>query len=113
MRLSYTEVVKGCLKLHSLRVVRCFDATINSTIPSDTFQCLYPYYVLGGTAALWFTYYRLCTGLDMQEEHRIPLLYIAVDARTAFLVYSIVASILTVSGNRYTLLSANIITTRH
>ena len=55
------------------------------------------YCITGGTAALWVTYVRLYKRIDPQEEHSIPLIRITVDARTAFLVYSIVASILTVS----------------
>ncbi|KAF6017903.1 SLC44A1 [Bugula neritina] len=51
---------------------------------------------IGGTAALWVTYYRLQVGLDPQLQHTVPLIRIMVDARTAFLVYSIVATVFTV-----------------
>lgn len=53
--------------------------------------------ILGGTVALWYTWYLLFKRIDPQEEHSVPLIMVTVDARTAFLVYSIVASVLTVS----------------
>lgn len=51
----------------------------------------------GGTAALWVAYYQLKSGVDPKHKHTVPLVHVKVDAETAFLVYSIVATVLAVS----------------
>ena len=52
--------------------------------------------LVAGSAMLWKTWYDLKEGTDPQKLHNLPVISIAVDAQTAFLVYSIVATVLTV-----------------
>ncbi|XP_076082252.1 choline transporter-like protein 1 isoform X2 [Mytilus galloprovincialis] len=51
---------------------------------------------LAGTGFLWWTYADIVSDLNDDIMHKIPLLDIEVRAKTAFLVYSIIASVLTV-----------------
>ncbi|XP_052074047.1 choline transporter-like protein 1 isoform X2 [Mytilus californianus] len=51
---------------------------------------------LAATGFLWWTYADIVNDLNDDIMHKIPLLDIEVRAKTAFLVYSIIASILTV-----------------
>ncbi|CAC5422165.1 SLC44A1 [Mytilus coruscus] len=51
---------------------------------------------LAGTGFLWWTYADIVNDLNDDILHKIPLLDIEVRAKTAFLVYSIIASVLTV-----------------
>lgn len=51
---------------------------------------------LAGTGFLWWTYADIVNDLNDDIMHKIPLLDIEVRAKTAFLVYSIIASVLTV-----------------
>jgi len=50
-----------------------------------------------GTGFLWWTYVDIRSDINYDITHKIPLLDIEVKAETAFLVYSIIATVLTVS----------------
>ena len=50
-----------------------------------------------GTGFLWWTYADIKSDINNDIKHKIPLLDIVVKAETAFLVYSIIATVLTVS----------------
>ena len=50
-----------------------------------------------GTAFLWWTYYKIKTDLDNNEKLNIPLLGVEIDNELAFLIFSIIATVLTVS----------------
>lgn len=54
------------------------------------------YFLTAGTGFLWWTYADIVSDLNDDIMHKIPLLDIEVRAKTAFLVYSIIASVLTV-----------------
>ena len=50
------------------------------------------------TAFLWWTYIDMKTSMNKQMEvNEIPILDIQIDSEKAFLIYSIIASVLTVS----------------
>jgi solute carrier family 44 protein 1 (choline transporter-like protein) len=51
---------------------------------------------IAGTAFLWWTYYDTKTGLDADENLDIPLLSVDISNEKAFLVFSIIATVLTV-----------------
>ncbi|XP_067934749.1 choline transporter-like protein 1 [Watersipora subatra] len=51
---------------------------------------------VGGTVYFWVVYYQLVKGIDQQKTHNVPIIQLNVDAETAFLVYSITATVLTV-----------------
>jgi len=50
-----------------------------------------------GTAFLWWTYVDIKSELDREEAIKLPLLDVDINSERAFLVYSIVATVLTVS----------------
>lgn len=50
---------------------------------------------LAGTGFLWWTYADIKSDINNDIKHKIPLLDIVVKAETAFLVYSIIATVLT------------------
>lgn len=49
-----------------------------------------------GTAFLWWTYADIKRGLDKKEKLDIPLLSVDISNETAFLVFAIIATVLTV-----------------
>ncbi|XP_062574993.1 choline transporter-like protein 1 isoform X2 [Saccostrea cucullata] len=51
---------------------------------------------IAGTAGLWWTYMDKKRFIDDKEEDNIPLLNIDIDSEQAFLIYSIIATVLTV-----------------
>ena len=51
---------------------------------------------VAGTAGLWWTYMDKKRFIDDKEEDNIPLLNVDIDSEQAFLVYSIIATVLTV-----------------
>lgn len=51
---------------------------------------------LAATGFLWWTYFDIRSDLNQDIQHKIPILDVEVRARSAFLVYSIIASVLTV-----------------
>nr|XP_022317576.1 choline transporter-like protein 1 isoform X2 [Crassostrea virginica] len=50
---------------------------------------------IAGTAGLWWTYMDKKRFIDDKEEDNIPLLNVDIDSEQAFLVYSIIATVLT------------------
>ncbi|XP_048758552.1 choline transporter-like protein 1 isoform X1 [Ostrea edulis] len=51
---------------------------------------------LAGTVGLWWTYMDKKRFIDDKEEDNIPLLNVDIDSEQAFLIYSIIATVLTV-----------------
>ncbi|XP_052775735.1 choline transporter-like protein 1 isoform X1 [Mya arenaria] len=51
---------------------------------------------IAGTAFLWWTYVDMKTELDKEEAINLPLLDVEINSERAFLVYSIIATVLTV-----------------
>lgn len=75
-----------------MRILHCVNDNCDNFLLNRA-SCLWT----GGTVALWVTYYQLKSGIDPQVDHAIPLIQLMVDAETAFLVYSIIATVLAVS----------------
>ena len=53
--------------------------------------------LIAGTAFLWWTYFDIKNSLDADKAMNIPLLPVDVSNKDAFLVFSITATVLTVS----------------
>lgn len=52
--------------------------------------------IVAGTAGLWWTYMDKKRFIDDKENDNIPLLNVDIDSEQAFMVYSIIATVLTV-----------------
>ena len=64
-------------------------------------------FITAGTAALWWTYVDKKNEVDEKEAINFPLLSVEINSEQAFLVYSIIATVLTVSCFILRLLSSS------
>lgn len=55
---------------------------------------------VAGTAGLWWTYMDKKRFIDDKEDDNIPLLNVDIDSEQAFMIYSIIATVLTVCTSK-------------